>query len=198
MLFRKNGISFRDARMSLPASAFRGAQDDHMQSAYDRVMTTRLFSLIGALITCISVASAQTPSNPLDRFAGDWDLHGEAAGQSYHILEYCRWSNQHTFMICEERAAGKPAVDLTLMWHDGRRSVYRFAGIGMRGPGGSGTISIGNDRWIWSDVEGQVHYRTINLWVTPDEIRYTSESSRDGGKTWKSDGQGTERRIRRI
>lgn len=160
-------------------------------------MPIRSCVLIAAMIACISVASAQTSSSPLDRFGGDWDLRGEAAGKSYHILEFCRWSNQHAFMICEEREAGKTVGDVTLMWHDSRRNVFRFAGIGMRGPAGSGTISIGPDRWIWSDVEGKDHYRTVNQWVTPDEIHYTSETSHDGGKTWKSDGSGFERRVRR-
>ena len=147
------------------------------------------------MLGCSSDAFAQTSSDPLDRFAGNWDLYGETGGKNYHILEFCRWSNQRTFMICEEREAGKPVADVTLMWHDTRRDVFRFAGVGMRGPAGSGTISISPNRWVWIDVEGKDHYRTVNQWVTPDEIHYTSEASHDGGKTWKPDGSGTERRV---
>ena len=159
-------------------------------------MLRRLPVLLCALLLGGSAVGAQ-PSDPLDRFAGDWDLHGEAAGQSYHVLEYCRWSNQHAFMICEERVAEKPTANATLMWQDAKAKVFRYSSIGIHGSTGTGTIAITPSRWTWNETDGHVLYKTVNDWVSSSEIQYASSESHDGGKTWKPNGKGTERRVAR-
>ena len=152
------------------------------------------------ILACASTASAQVATSPLARFAGNWDLRGtQSAGSredTYHIFEYCRWSNQQAFMVCEERTVGKAISDVTLMWHDESAHLFRFAGISIDGSAGSGTIDIAPHRWVWNgNSRGAQRDRTVNQWVTPDKVVYTVEASSDGGKTWKSTGHGTEERL---
>jgi hypothetical protein len=144
--------------------------------------------------------SARSSGSPLGRFGGDWELRGRSVEghvtHAYRISEYCRWSEQHTFMICEEREHGGPVEDVTFMWRDGH-GVYRFAYVGTDGSKGGGTIRISPARWVWLSADGARRDETVNDWVTPDSIHYTSRASLDGGKTWKPTGDGTETRIRR-
>jgi hypothetical protein len=156
--------------------------------------------LLLAAIEFKAPASAQSSGSPLDRFGGDWELRGRSfAGHithAYTISEYCRWSEQHRFMICEEREHGRPVADVTFMWRDGH-GVFRFADVGTDGSKDGGIIRISPTRWVWISADGAQHDETVNDWVTPDSIHYASRASLDGGKTWKPTGDGTETRIRR-
>jgi len=157
-------------------------------------------AILLAVVVCRVPASAQPASNPLDRFNGDWEIRGRSlegrVAHAYQISEYCRWSEQRTFMICEEREHGRPVEDVTFMWRD-RHGVYRFADVGTDGSKDGGIIRIAPSRWVWVSGDGARRDETVNDWVTPDSIHYVSRTSLDRGKTWKPSGDGTETRVRR-
>jgi hypothetical protein len=154
---------------------------------------------LAAAILVADRAPAQPAANALNRFAGNWELRDRSIeGKTWHdslISEYCRWSDQHAFMICEERSHGGPIADVTLMWRDGHHSIYRFADTGTDGSSDGGTITISAQRWVWTTVNGRHRDVTVNDWVTRDLVRYRSRSSDDGGKTWQLTGEGTEARV---
>lgn len=156
-----------------------------------------------AIIFTVILLALSPPVDPavsLGKFAGHWELVGRAITSkgttAYKISEDCQWSDRRAFMICEENEHGKAVDNVTLMWSDAATNHIRFTGVGLDGSAYAGTILIAGDTWTWgSSTTRKDQFRTINRWTSADRIEYTSENSWDGGKTWVTDGTGTETRV---
>jgi hypothetical protein len=168
----------------------------------DSIMRTKsvLYLLVVAACCCGGVAQADDPTKKLGAFLGKWQTEGAFAGGNAKIsstLE-CRWSPQGIFLVCDQlvKLPNGDHHQFTAYSYNSKDNAYSYVTI--PDPGAkpnSGKVEIKGNLWIYtSSFENNgktTQIRTTNEFTDPRTEVFKTESSEDGGLTWKTLLQGT-------
>jgi hypothetical protein len=178
------------------------------------VVLMRRASLLNAIsfrfAVTLAIAGSATsagaaPLDELDRFSGTWQSRGTFVDTPYSKAHSaagtttCAWSDDHTFMICQQRVTqyGDVETDVAVYTYDDATKTYRFSNI-QRQQTTSLTITVAENTITYplafTDNGKNVNVRTLNVWVSPNLYRWRTEYSLDGGTTWKPMASGTSQR----
>ena len=157
-----------------------------------------------AVAACISLGAAQTddPAKKLGAFLGTWQTEGMRGTEKLTSKLECRWSPQGLFLVCEQSittAAGDHR-QLTIYSYNAKDNAYTYVTIS--DPGAkptSGKVEIKGNIWTYPfsfENNGKtVQIRTTNEFTDARTNIYKSESSDDGGVTWKTVLKGAAYRV---
>lgn len=152
-----------------------------------------------------AMPAGAAPLDELDRFTGTWQSQGTFVNTPYSKAHSatgtttCAWSDDHTFMICQQRVSdsGDLETDVAVYTYDDAAKVYRFSNI-QRQHTTSLTITITGNTVTYPltfvDNGKNVSIRTLNIWESPTLYRWRTEYSLDDGATWKLMASGTSQR----
>jgi hypothetical protein len=157
------------------------------------------------IIVCSGLGRAQAddPAKKLGIFLGKWKTEGAFAGSGDKVTSAleCRWSPQGSFLVCDQlvKMTGGEHRQLTVYSYNAKDGNYSFTTISDPGAKpSSGTIQINGYVWVYSlSFEGNgktTQIRTTNQFTTPSTEVFKTESSDDGGETWKTVLEGTARK----
>lgn len=162
-------------------------------------------SVFVLLVTvCSACASAQTddPVKKLGAFLGKWQAEGMRGTEKITSALECRWSPQGTFLVCEQAItmAGGEHRQLTVYSYNPKDSSYSY--VTLADPGAkptSGKIEIKGNVWTYPfsfENNGKtVQIRTTNEFTDAHTEVYKTESSDDGGGSWKTILQGAAHKV---
>jgi hypothetical protein len=163
-----------------------------------------LYLLIFGIGSCLVFAQADDPVKKLGAFLGKWQSQGSFAGSDNKIsstLE-CRWSPQEMFLVCDQlvKLPGGDHHQFTAYSYNSKDNVYSYVTI--PDPGAkpnSGKVEIKGNLWTYSssfENNGKtVAIKTTNEFSDPRTEVFKTESSDDGGATWKTILQGTANKV---
>ncbi|HKF22602.1 MAG TPA: hypothetical protein VKE93_13605 [Candidatus Angelobacter sp.] len=166
-------------------------------------MRTKLALYLLTILSCSSLAVEQAvdPVKKLGAFVGTWQTAGSFAGSDNKISSTldCRWSPQGIFLVCDQLVSlpgGGDHHQFTAYSYNSKDNIYSYVTI--PDPGGkptSGKIEIKGNLWTYSssfENNGKtIQIRTTNEFTDPGTEVFKTESSDDGGVTWKTLLQGT-------
>jgi len=158
-----------------------------------------------AITVCSGLGRAQAddPAKKLGIFLGKWKTEGAFAGSDNKVTSAleCRWSPQGAFLVCEQlvKIAGGEHRQFTVYSYNAKDGNYSFTTISDPGAKpSSGTVQINGYVWVYSssfEANGKTtQIRTTNQFTTPSTEVFKTESSDDGGATWKTVLEGTARK----
>jgi hypothetical protein len=157
-----------------------------------------------AVAACISlgVAQADDPAKKLGAFLGKWQAEGTRGTEKITSKLECRWSPQGLFLVCEQSittAAGDHR-QLTVYSYNAKDGAYTYVTIAEPGAKPtSGKVEIKGNVWTYPfsfESNGKtVQIRTTNEFTDARTEVYKSESSDDGGVTWKTVLQGAAHKV---
>lgn len=161
-----------------------------------------LYLLIFGLGSCLGLPQADDPVKKLGAFLGKWQAEGTRGAEKITSALECRWSSQGMFLVCEQSismAAGDHR-QLTVYSYNLKESAYSYVTIA--DPGAkpiSGKLEIKGNVWTYPfsfENNGKtIQIRTTNEFTDPRTEVYKTESSADGGATWKTVLQGTAHKV---
>jgi hypothetical protein len=161
--------------------------------------------LVIAIGSGLGRAQADDPAKKLGIFLGKWKTEATFTGwdkdnKVTSALE-CRWSPQGAYLVCEQlvKIAGGDHRQLTVYSYNSKDGNYTFTTISDPGAKpSSGTVQINGYVWVYSssfEANGKTtQIRTTNQFTTPSTEVFKTESSDDGGATWKTVLEGTARK----
>jgi hypothetical protein len=167
-------------------------------------MKSRPLLLAFLLAACSAWASAQAddPVKKLGAFLGKWQAEGTRGTEKITSAMECRWSSQGMFLVCEQSismAAGDHR-QLTVYSYNPKESTYSYVTIA--DPGAkptSGRMEIKGNVWTYPfsfENNGKtIQIRTTNEFIDSRTEVYKTESSDDGGASWKTILQGTAHKV---
>lgn len=153
---------------------------------------------------CISLGAAQTADSAkkLSAFLGTWQAEGMRGTEKITSKLECRWSPQGLFLVCEQSittAAGDHR-QLTIYSYNAKDNAYTYVTIA--DPGAkptSGKVEIKGNVWTYPfsfENNGKtVQIRTTNEFTDPRTEVFKTESSDDGGVSWKMALEGAAHRV---
>lgn len=159
--------------------------------------------LVITICSGLGRAQADDPAKKLGIFLGKWKTEATFTGSDNKVTSAleCRWSPQGAYLVCEQlvRMMGGDHRQLTIYSYNPKDGNYSFATISDPGAKpSSGTIQINGYVWVYSssfEANGKTtQIRTTNEFTTPSTEVFKTESSDDGGATWKIILQGTARK----
>jgi Protein of unknown function (DUF1579) len=163
-------------------------------------MKMTLCMLVIIIGRCMSLAQEDDPAKKLRAFLGKWKSEATFTGSDNKVTSAleCRWSPQGVYLVCEQvvKMAGGDHRQLTVYSYNAKDGNYSFATISDPGAKpASGTVQINGYVWVYSssfEANGKTtQMRTTNEFTTPSTETFKTESSDDGGATWKTLLQGT-------
>lgn len=152
-----------------------------------------------------ATSAGAAPLDELDRFSGTWQSRGTFVSTPYSKAHSatgtttCAWSNDRSFMICQQRVSdnGDVETDVAIYTYDDAAKVYRFSNI-QRQHTTSMTITVAGNTITYPlafvDNGKNVSIRTLNVWDNPKLYHWRTEYSLDGGTTWSLMASGTAQR----
>ena len=138
----------------------------------------------------------------LDAFAGKWK--GEATmspgpwgpGGKMTSTSECTWYDGGFQLICRDTgdgAMGKMKSEAILGWN-GEEKVYKYMGFDSMGMMGTASGTVSGNTWSFAGEDkmgGKVIKSKYTITMpTPTSQTFKWEVSDDGGKTWKTAGEG--------
>ena len=163
-----------------------------------------LFALLLAACSACASAQADDPVKKLGAFLGKWQSEGAFTGSDNKITSTleCRWSPQGVFLVCDQlvKLPGGDHHQFTAYSYNSKDNVYSYVTI--PDPGSkpnSGKVEIKGNLWTYSSTfenNGKtIAIKTTNEFSDPRTEVFKTESSDDGGATWKTVLQGTAHKV---
>lgn len=150
-------------------------------------------------------AYAPNPLSALTRFAGTWQSRGTwyatpfSRPGSVHGVTTCAWSDNRQYLICQQAFVARGQSDSEIAvytWNPLTRS-YAFYSIGRSHEVGL-TISVGPHTVTYLNTSARprkVTFRTLNLFDSPNQYRFETQYSLDGGRSWHTMLRGVTHRV---
>jgi hypothetical protein len=166
-------------------------------------MKAMLCVLAAVICSSLGRSQADDPAKRLGIFLGKWKTEATFTGSDNKITSAleCRWSPQGAYLVCEQlvKMSDGDHRQLTVYSYNAKDGIYRFTTISDPGAKPStGTLQINGYVWVYSssfEANGKtMQIRTTNEFPTPSTETFKTESSDDGGATWKTILQGTARK----
>jgi hypothetical protein len=175
-------------------------------------MPARFVITLAALCLCFDSASSQDPKKvsdegiaPIRAYAGTWKIqidtvdtvHSKAAHESQNLRNDC-WSSG-PYYACNQNVGGESKV-LIVFTYDAVKKIYTSYQIPSDGSSASsGILEIKGNVWTfpWAQTEDgtTTHYRVVNVFDSPNRIRYRREFSTDQ-VTWTVMATGNEVKVK--
>ena len=160
-----------------------------------------------------SVVARPTPTevpgiDKLGVFLGHWRTTGEMRETNYSKARkksddemICQWMPNHGFLICDQLIHRPQGTEneLSIYTYNEKDRTYAFFGIGREDKEARTTkLTIQDNVWTYADesVEAgkRVQFRTLNTFVSPNEVEWRSEYSEEGAH-WIVMGEGRDTRL---
>src|SRR5262245_23578903 len=146
--------------------------------------------------------STADPAQKLGAFVGKWATEGSFVGTDNKIsstLE-CRWSPQGIFLVCDQLVKLPGGDHHQFTAYSYGKDGYSYTTIADPGAKpSSGKIEIQGNVWTYSssfENNGKtVQIRTTNEFTDPRTEVFKTQTSEDGGATWKTVLQGTAHKV---
>ena len=159
---------------------------------------------VAMISSSLGMSQTDDPTRKLGAFLGKWQTEGTLTGSAGKIsstLE-CRWSPQGIFLVCDQlvNLQGADHHQFTAYSYNSKDNIYSYVTI--PDPGGrpnSGKIEIKGNVWTYSssfENSGKtIQFRTTNEFTDPRTEIFKTQSSDDGGITWKTVLEGTAHKV---
>lgn len=138
----------------------------------------------------------------LGAYLGKWQSEATRGAEKITAMLECRWSPQGVFLICEQsiKMAGGDRRQLTIYSYNSKDSTYSYVTIAEPGAKPtSGKVEIKGSVWTYPfsyENNGKtIQVRTTNEFTGPRTEIFKTESSDDGGATWKTVLEGTAHKV---
>src|SRR5215510_12225564 len=159
---------------------------------------------VAMISSSLGTSQADDATRKLGAFVGKWQTEGTLTGSDNKIsstLE-CRWSPQGIFLVCDQlvNLAGSNHRQFTAYSYNSKDNIYSYVTI--PDPGGrpnSGKVEIKGNVWTYSssfeNASKTIQIRTTNEFTDPRTEVFKTQSSDDGGNTWKTVLEGTAHKV---
>lgn len=161
-----------------------------------------LLILIAGFCTVPASAQASDPVKSLGSYFGKWEVEGTRGTEKIVSQIECRWSPQGVYLVCDQKiktSAGEHR-QLTVYTYNPKESNYSYVTISEPGAKPtSGKLEIKGNVWTYPfsyESNGKtIQVRTINEFPDARSETFKTESSEDGGATWKTMLEGKAHKV---
>ena len=128
-------------------------------------------------------------------FLGTWRALGSDSSR-ISAINTCRWSPNGKFLVADQQVTnnGVTTNNLSIYNYNAETDDYTLTLVGLKGMGPfTVPITYHGDTLVY---EGGSANRTLNIFESMERYRYVIQSSADGGKSWKTVGEGWSAKVK--